>query len=89
MINDNDRIDTHMNENSQSVGLIIWISLLNSHTLPPDNKSSKMDDTNNSVDNGGVNCDYCYINSSTVSVINNNILIYYKHKKINFIPTDI
>ena len=56
------------------------IGLLNIHTIPQDNLSSKLNVNNTSVDNGDFNGDYCYTNGSTVSVINNHNLVDYKNK---------
>ena len=71
-MNDNDRIDTDMNKNLHNVDVSNGVGLLNSHTPPQDNESIKLTEMNISVDNDDLNGDYCYINSSTGSVINNH-----------------
>ena len=61
-----------MNENLYNGDEISGIVLLNIHLLPQANKSSKINEMNMSVDNGDVNGDYFYMNSSTGSVIKNH-----------------
>ena len=41
------------------------------------------------VDNDDVNGDYCHINGSTGSIINNHNLIYLKKKRDKFLQTYI
>ena len=89
LMKDNDRIFTYMNETLNNEDVSSGIGLLNSHTLPQDNISNKLIDVNMSVLNGDVDGYYCYMNSSTGSVINNNNYIDYTKKKMNFILTDI
>ena len=69
---DNDRIDIYMNDTLQNGDTSSEIGLLNIHTLPQTNELSKLNNMNMSVDNGDVNGDYYYINSSTGSVINDH-----------------
>ena len=64
-MNGNNRIDTNINETLHHGYFISGIGLLNSHNIPQYNKSGKLKDINMSVNNGGVNCDYFYVNSST------------------------
>ena len=66
---DNDRIDIYMNDTLQNGDTSSEIGLLNIHTLPQTNELSKLNNMNMSVDNGDVNGDYYYINSSTGSFI--------------------
>ena len=54
-----------MNANLQNGDVLSGIGLLNSHTPPQDNELRNLNEINISVDNGGVNDDYCYDNSST------------------------
>ena len=63
------------------------IGLLNSHTLPQYNESSKLNEMNISVYNCDVNGAYCYMNSSTGYDINNHNSIDYT-KKIDEIYTN-
>ena len=81
-MNDNDRIDTYMNDTLQNGDVSSVIGLLKSHTLTQAKKSSKLNDINIIVDNVDDNGDYCYINSSTIYVINNHNSVDYT-KKIN------
>ena len=53
--------DTDMNDNLQNGYMSSGIGLLNSHTLPQDNESSKLNKNNMSFENG----DYFYMNSFT------------------------
>ena len=56
--------------------------LINSPPSPPkDKESSKLNEMNMSVKNGDVNGDYCYMNISTGSVINNQNSIDYANKR--------
>ena len=80
-MNDNDRIDTYMNETLQNENGSSGIGLLNIHTLPQDNVSSKLNEMNMSVDNGYVKGDYFYMNSSTGYFIKNHIFIDYANKR--------
>ena len=80
-MNDNDRIDTDMNETLHNGYVSSGIGLLNSHTLPQDNESSKLDDMNVSVGNSDINGDYFYMNTSTGYVINNHNSIDYTKKR--------
>ena len=66
-MNDNDRNYIYMNDTLHNGDLSSGIGLLNRHTLPQYNESSNFNEINISVDNGGVNGDYFYMNSSTVS----------------------
>ena len=88
-MNDNDRIDIEMDDTLYNGDVSSGIGLLNRHTLPQDNKSSKLNEMNMSYENGDVNDNYCYINSYTGSVINNNNSIDYTKKKMKFLPTYI
>ena len=63
------------------------IVLLKGHTLPQANKSIKLDDMNMSVYNGDDNSDYCYMYSSTGSMIKNHNSIDYTNK-IDVISTN-
>ena len=83
----NYRIDTDMNGTLHNGAVSSGIVLLNFHTLPQDNESSKVNDMNISVDNGDFNGDYFCINSSTGYVINNHNPIDYT-KKIDKITTN-
>ena len=87
-MNYNGRIDTDINETLQNGDVISGIGLLNSHTLPQYEESNEMNEINMSVDNGDVNGDYFYMNSSTGSVIKNHNLIDYTKKRDKF-STDI
>ena len=88
LINDNDRIDTDMNGNLHNGYASSLFGLLNSHTSHQDNESSKLNDLNMSVDNGCVNGDYFYMNSSTVSDIKNHNSVDYTNK-IDEISTNV
>ena len=77
---DNDCIGTDMNETFHNGYMSSGIGLLNSHNTPQDNEWSKPIEMNISFDNGDINGDYLYINSSTGSVIRNNNSIEYKNK---------
>ena len=70
-----------MNENLHNGYVISGIGLLNKHNPPQDSESSKLNEINISVDNGDVNYDCCYMNSSTGYVINNHNIIDYKNKR--------
>ena len=89
LINDNDRIDSDMNKTLQNGDVSSGIGLLNSHNLPQDKKSSKLNKINMSVENGYINGDYCYMNSSTRSDINITISLVIQIKEIKFLPTNI
>ena len=86
MINDNDIINTDMNETLKNVDVTSLIGLVTCHNLSQANKSRKPNETNMSVKDGDVNTDYCYINGSSVSAINNHNFIGYT-KKWNGIST--
>ena len=68
-MNDGDITETDIHETLQNGDACSEIGLLNCHTVPQDNKSSKLDDMNMCVKNGDVNGEYCYINISTGSDI--------------------
>ena len=74
-------IDTDINETLHEGDVSSGIGLLNSHTLPQANKSSKANEMNMSVYNGNDNVDYCYINISTVSGERNHNSIDYTDKR--------
>ena len=76
----NDRIDRYMNETLHNVYVSSGIALLNIHSLTQANKSSKLDELNRSVENGGVNGDNFYTNGSTGCVINNHNYVDFKNK---------
>ena len=76
-MNDSNSIDTDINDTLQNGHMSSWIGLLNSHTLLQDNESSKPNEKNMSVDNGYVNGNYFYINSSTGYIIKNHNYIDY------------
>ena len=78
---ENDSIDTDMNETLQNGDVSSGTGLLNGHTIPQDIESIKLNDMNMSVKNGDVNGDYCYMNSSTVTFINNHNSIGYTNKR--------
>ena len=59
-MNDNDRIDTNMNETLQNGYVSSGIGLLNIHTLLQANESSNLNEISMSVDNGDVNGDFFY-----------------------------
>ena len=84
LVNGYFRVDTNMNNHLQNGYVISGIGLLNGHILPQNNESSKLNEKNISVDNGDINCEYCCINSYTVSVINNHNLVYYTSKRDQF-----
>ena len=54
-MNDNDSIDTYMNETLHNLDVSSGSYLLNIHTLLQDNESSKLSDINMSFYNDGVN----------------------------------
>ena len=62
------------------------IGLLYSHTIPQYKQSMNLNEMNMSVENGDVNGDYCYINSSTGCVIKNHNIIHYTNKIDEFLP---
>ena len=70
-MNDNNNIDTDMNKTFQNGYMGTRFGLLNSHTIPQSNESSKVNEKNTIVENGVVNGHYFYINSFTGSVIKN------------------
>ena len=80
LMKDNDRIDKDMNETLQNGDVGSIIGLLNSHTLPQDNESSKLNEINIIFDNGYVTGDYCYMNSYTGSESKNQNYIDYANK---------
>ena len=80
-MNDNDSIDTDMNETLHNGDVSSGIGLLNIHTLPQANESSKLNDKNLSVDNGDIYGDYFCMNSSTGYFINNHNSIDYTKKR--------
>ena len=80
-MNDNDNIDTDINDTYHSVDLIIVIGLLNIHNFPQDNQSSKLDYINMIVENGVDNGHYCYIDISTIYVIKNHNIVEYTNKR--------
>ena len=82
----NDRIDTDMNETLHNGDVSIVIGLINSQTLPQSSKVSQLNDINISVDNGDVNGDYCYMNSSTGCVIKKKIPLIIQRKEMKFLP---
>ena len=61
--------------------MISGIGLLNSHTLPQENKLSKLNVMNMSVENGDVNDDYCDMNRFTGSHIKNHNSVHYTNKR--------
>ena len=75
-----------MNTNLQNVDMSNGIGLLNSHTLPQDNKSSNLNEMNMSIGNCDVNGGYCYMNISTVSESNIHNYIYYTKKREKISP---
>ena len=77
----NNSNDSDINETLHNVDVSSVTGLLNSHTLPQPNESSKFNELDISVDNGGFNGDYCYMNSSNGSVIRNHNSFYYKNKR--------
>ena len=79
-MNDNDRIDIEMDDTLYNGDVSSGIGLLNRHTLPQDNKSSKLNEMNMSVDNGDFNGDYFYMNIYTVSESKNQNYIDYANK---------
>ena len=87
LMNDNYRIDADINETLHHGDVSSGIGLLNSHNIPQDIESSKLDEMNMSFDNGGINGDYFYMNSSTGSESNHDNLIDYT-KKIDEISTN-
>ena len=80
-MNDNESIDTDINEILQNVYVSSQIGLLNIHTLPQANKSSKLNGMNMSVYNGDANGEFFHMNSFTGSVINNYNYNYYTEKR--------
>ena len=76
-----------MNTNLHNGDVSSGIGLLNSQNIPQDIESSKLDEMNMSFDNGGINGDYFYMNSSTGSESNHDNLIDYT-KKIDEISTN-
>ena len=70
-----------MNETLKNGCVSTGIGLINSHTLPQDKESSKLNEINTSVDNSDVNFYYCFNNSSTGYIINNHNSIYCKNKR--------
>ena len=80
-MNDNDSIDTYMNETLHTGYVSSIIGLLNSHIIPQDNSSSKLNAMNISVDNGDINGDSSYINGSTGSESNNPNSVDYTKKR--------
>ena len=80
-MNDNNRIDTDMNDNLQNGDISSGSGLLNRHTLLQDNEQSKINEMNTSVENGDVNGYYLHMNSYTGSVINNHNSIDYTKKR--------
>ena len=70
-----------MNDTLHNGDVSNGIDLLNGHTLPQYNESSKQNEMNTSVENGDVNGDYFYINSYTKSVINNHNSINHTNKR--------
>ena len=66
-MNYNTRNDTDMSSTLQNGYLSSGIGLLNSHTLPQDNESSKLNEMNIIFDNEDVNGDYFYMNIYTGS----------------------
>ena len=73
-----------MNTNLQNVDMSNGIGLLNSHTLPQDNKSSNLNEMNMSIGNCDVNGGYFYMNISTVSESNIHNYIYYTKKRMDY-----
>ena len=59
LMKDDNRVDTDMNDNLHNGDVSSIIGLLNSHTLPQANKSSKLNEINMSVGNGDVDVNYC------------------------------
>ena len=82
----NDRDDNDINANLHNSGVSSGIGLLNIHNLPQDNYSSNLNYMNMSVENGGVNDGYCYMNSSTVSESKNHNYINCKNKIFEISP---
>ena len=80
-MNENDSIDTYTDETLQNGDVSSVIGLLNIHTLPQGNESSKLNEMNMSVDNGDVNGDYCYMNIYTRYFISNHNTIDYEKKR--------
>ena len=76
-MNDNDNIETDINETLYKGNVSSEIGLLYSHIFIQSNKSSKLNKMNMSIDNGDINGNYCYMNSSTWSVVNNQNPIDY------------
>ena len=83
-MNDYNSIDTNINENLHNGYGISVIGLLNSHTLPPYNQSSKLNEINMSVENVYINCDFCYTNSCNVYVLKNRNIVDYTNKGDEF-----
>ena len=71
-MNDNGIIDTVMNDPLYIGYVSNVIDLINRHTLPQSNESSRLIEINISVANVDVNVDYFCINSSTESFIKNH-----------------
>ena len=80
-MNYNDRNDTDVNSNLHHGDISSGIGLLDSHTLSQDNESINLNDMNMSVENGDVNGDHFYINSSTRYESNNHNSIGYTNKR--------
>ena len=78
-----------MNDTLQNGDVSSGIGLLNSHNISQDNESSKLNKMNTSFDNGDVNGDYCYINSSTGYDIKNHNSIDCTNKRDKFLSTYI
>ena len=70
-----------MNETLQNGDVSSGIGLLNSHTLPKDKKSSKLNEINMTFENGDINGDYFYMNSFNGSDIKNHNYINYTNKR--------
>ena len=81
LMKDNYRIDSYTNDTLQNGDTSSGIGLLNSHTLHQADEQSKVNEINMSVDNGDVNGDNFYMNSSTGSVIRNHNSIDYTKKR--------
>ena len=69
-----------MNDISQNGDVSSGIGLLKNHTFPQDIEPSNLNYMIMSVDNGDVNGDYCYRNSSTGSESKNHNSINYTNK---------
>ena len=86
--NDNNRIDTDMDETLKNVDVSSVIGLINSHTPPQDNESSRLNEINIRVDNGDVNDDYFNMNGYTGYGIKTRIPLIIQRKEMKFLPTD-